>query len=146
MSPGKVRGVDNRIETAGRQGYGYPDDEHFDALVAAVDLYNQYCADGVDPDFNKAPEKMHAIDEGPFYVAEIADGYYCTVGGVKINVNCEALTSEGEVIPGLYATGCDAGGLYGDAYDVNKAPGSQSSWANNSGRFAAQAAAAYLGK
>ena len=42
--------------------------------------------------------------------------------------------------------GCDAGGLYGDAYDVNKAPGSQSSWANNSGRFAAQAAAKYLGK
>lgn len=58
----------------------------------------------------------------------------------------EVINTEGEVIPGLYATGCDAGGLYGDAYDVNKAPGSQSSWACNSGRFAAQAAAKYLGK
>lgn len=117
-----------------------------EALKAVVDQYNSYCAAGEDPDFNKAPEKMHAIEEGPFYIAEIADGYYCTVGGTKINTDCEVINTEGEVIPGLYATGCDAGGLYGDAYDVNKAPGSQSSWACNSGRFAAQAAAKYLGK
>ena len=71
---------------------------------------------------------------------------HCTVGGAKIDTDCEVINTEGEVIPGLYATGCDAGGLYGDAYDVNKAPGSQSSWACNSGRFAAQAAAKYLGK
>lgn len=115
-----------------------------DALVAAVDQYNQYCADGYDPDFNKAPEKMHAIEEGPFYIAELADGYYCTVGGVKIDVDCQVIDTEGNPIPGLYAGGCDAGGLYGDAYDVNKAPGSQSSWANNSGRIAAQAAAQYI--
>ena len=117
-----------------------------DALKAAVEQYNGYCAAGEDPDFNKAPEKMHAIEEGPFYIAEIADGFYCTVGGAKIDTDCQVIDTAGEVIPGLYAVGCDAGGLYGDAYDVNKAPGSQSSWANNSGRFAAQAAAKYLGK
>ena len=117
-----------------------------EALKAVIEEYNGYCAAGVDPDFAKAADKMHAIEEGPYYIAEIGDGYYCTVGGVKIDVDCEVLDTNGEVIPGLYAVGCDAGGLYGDAYDVNKAPGSQSSWANNSGRFAAQAAAAYLGK
>lgn len=117
-----------------------------DALQATVEQYNRYCADGVDPDFAKAPEKMHAIDTPPYYIAEIADGYYCTVGGVKVDADCEVLDVDGAVIPGLYAGGCDAGGLYGDAYDVNKAPGSQSSWACNSGRIAMQAAAAYLGK
>ncbi len=117
-----------------------------DALQAAVDKYNQYCADGVDPDFAKAPEKMHAIDKPPYYIAEIADGYYCTVGGVKIDVDCRVLDTDGNPIDGLYAGGCDAGGLYGDAYDVNKAPGSQSSWANNSGRLAAKHMVTYLGK
>lgn len=107
-------------------------------LAAAVAKYNQYCADGVDPDYGKAPEKMHAIEEGPFYVAEIGLGYYCTVGGVKINTDCQVLDPNEQVIAGLYAGGCDAGGLYGDCYDVNKAPGSQSSWACNSGRIIAE--------
>jgi fumarate reductase flavoprotein subunit len=117
-----------------------------DALREAVDTYNGYCADGVDPEFGKAADKMHAIDTPPYYIADIADGYYCTVGGVKVDTDCNVLDTNGEQIPGLYAGGCDAGGLYGDAYDVNKAPGSQSSWANNSGRLAAKAAAKYLGK
>ena len=115
-----------------------------ETLVAAVAKYNEYCAAGVDPDFDKNPEKMHAIEEGPFYVAEIGLGYYCTVGGVKININCQVLDTEGNVITGLYAGGCDAGGLYGDCYDVNKAPGSQSSWACNSGRIMAEAIAEQL--
>ncbi len=42
--------------------------------------------------------------------------------------------------------GSDAGCLYGDSYDVSLAPGSQTSWANNSGRIIAMQAAEYLGK
>jgi len=44
----------------------------------------------------------------------------------------------------LYATGCDAGGLYGDTYDVTIAAGSQQGWATTSGRLAAESAAEYL--
>lgn len=50
------------------------------------------------------------------------------------------------MIPGLYAVGCDAGGLYGDSYDVGIAAGSQEGWAVNSGRLAARSAVAYLGQ
>ena len=116
-----------------------------DALQATVDTYNGYCEAGVDDDFGKAAEYLTPIDEGPFYILEVADGYYTTVGGLEINENTQALNDDHEVIPGLYVGGCDAGSLYGDSYDVATAPGSQASWAINSGRLAMKHAAEYLG-
>ena len=86
------------------------------------------------------------MDEPPFYIGQIGDGYYTTCGGIMINANCEVENEAHEVIPGLYAGGSDAGCLYGDSYDVSLAPGSQASWANNSGRIIAMQAAEYLGK
>lgn len=50
---------------------------------------------------------------------------------------------EGQVIPDLYAGGSDAGGLYGDSYDVKFAPGSQAGWAVNSGCLAVKDAKEY---
>lgn len=66
------------------------------------------------------------------------------MGGIKITPNTEVVDTDGNVIPGLYAGGNDAGGLYGECYDVGSAAGSQASWAVNSGRIAAQEAQAYL--
>lgn len=116
-----------------------------DTLQATVDTYNSYCAAGEDPDFGKAAEYLYPVEEGPFYILEVADGYYTTVGGLEINENIEALDDDRNVIPGLYVGGCDAGSLYGDSYDVATAPGSQASWAINSGRLAMKNAANYLG-
>ena len=48
-------------------------------------------------------------------------------------------------ISGLYAGGCDAGGLYGATYDVSICTGSAQGWAVHSGKRAAESAAAYLG-
>ena len=55
----------------------------------------------------------------------VGDGYYTTCGGIKVNEKTQILDEEGQVIPDLYAGGSDAGGLYGDSYDVKFAPGSQ---------------------
>lgn len=115
-------------------------------LQATVDEYNKMCADGVDADFGKAPEYLFPVEEGPFWILEVADGYYTTVGGVKISPDIEVMDENDQPIPGLYAGGCDAGGLYGDSYDVECAPGSQASWAVNSGRLAMKQASSYLGK
>lgn len=125
------------------------------AVQATVDEYNKACAaaaglDGedtsADEEFGKRAKYMHAVDAGPYWLCEVGDGFYTTCGGIKVNENTEVLDEEGQVIPGLYAGGSDAGGLYGDSYDVKFAPGSQAAWAVNSGRLAIKNAKEYLGK
>lgn len=49
------------------------------------------------------------------------------------------------MIPGLYAGGNDAGGMYGDSYDLT-ASGIARSFAVNSGRIAAENALEYVGE
>ncbi len=114
-----------------------------DALEQTVSDYNSSCDSGVDAVFGKAAEHLRRLDP-PYYVAQISCGYYCTDGGVFISPNFECLTDEGEVIPGLYAGGKDAGGLFGDSYDVLIAPGTGAAFAVNSGRLAAKHADEYL--
>lgn len=125
------------------------------AVQATVDRYNGYCdaaagLDGedtsADEEFGKKAKYLYKIEEGPFWLLETADGFYTTCGGIKVNEKVQVLNENGEVIPGLYAGGSDAGGLYGDSYDVKYAPGSQASWAVNSGRLAMKDAKEYLGK
>lgn len=125
------------------------------AVQATVDAYNTACAaaaglDGedtsADEEFGKRAKYLHALDAGPFWLCEVGDGFYTTCGGIKVNEKIQVLDEEGQVIPGLYAGGSDAGGLYGDSYDVKYAPGSQAGWAVNSGRLAMKDAKEYLGK
>ena len=126
-----------------------------DAVKKTIDEYNKMCEEAAkldgedtsaDKEFGKRAKYMHAVDKGPFWLCEVADGYYTTCGGIKVNELIQVVGEDGEVIPGLYAGGSDAGGLYGDSYDVKFAPGSQAGWAINSGRLAMKDAAKYLGK
>ncbi|MEA5018998.1 MAG: FAD-binding protein [Gordonibacter sp.] len=123
------------------------------AVKATVDRYNGYCnaaasADGedtsIDAEFGKRAKYLHKVAEGPYWLCEVADGFYTTCGGIKVNEKIQVLDAEDQVIPGLYAGGSDAGGLYGDSYDVKYAPGSQAAWAVNSGRLAVKDAQGYL--
>lgn len=111
---------------------------------ATVDRYNELVDKGVDEDFNKGPEFLRPLTEGPFYAFECNDGFYTTVGGVRINENIQAINEDGDIIEGLYVGGCDTGALCGDIYDFTSAPGEQRSWALNSGRLAAKHVAATL--
>lgn len=125
------------------------------AVQKTIEQYNAYCdaaagLDGADTsadeEFGKRAQYLHKIEEGPYWLCETADGFYTTCGGIKVNEKTQVLTDEGQVIGGLYAGGSDAGGLYGDSYDVKYAPGSQAAWAVNSGRLAMKDAKEYLGK
>ncbi len=119
-----------------------------DKLTATVAKYNEMCAAGKDTQFDKADEFMIELkdEDGPYYLFEVQNGYFCTVGGIKVTTKCEAVNDDRQVIPGLYMGGMDAGGFYGDAYDAGIAAGSCASWAINSGRMAEEAAKEYIGK
>lgn len=81
-------------------------------LQATIDRYNQYCADGKDLEFNKRGE-LTAFGEGPYYIMKTTPAIHHTMGGLKINTKAQVLTTENEVIPGLYAAGEVTGDIHG---------------------------------
>jgi fumarate reductase flavoprotein subunit len=68
-----------------------------------------------------------------------------TLGGIKINHKMEVVDKKENPIPGLYAGGMDAGGIYGDSYDV-KTCGGTLAFGVNSGRIAGKNALKYIGR
>ena len=113
-----------------------------DALVETVDDYNDYC-DGYDEEFFKRKKYLRPLSKGPFYAGAIRPGGYGTVGGIRINENCECCGDDFYPIPGLYAAGADACNLYEDSY-MFLLPGNSMGWAVNSGRIAGMEAAEYV--
>lgn len=57
---------------------------------------------------------------------------------MKVTENLQVVDKDENVIPGLYAIGHDAGGVYGDSYDLRVGEGTASSFAINSGRIAVE--------
>ena len=60
---------------------------------------------GVDDDFNRNPETMAKIDDGPFYAVELTPAVVATTGGARRNIHSQALDWDDEPIPGLYCVG-----------------------------------------
>ena len=98
---------------------------------------NRYADQKSDPEFSRKPEHLIKFDtkNGPYYALKGLRAFFLTLGGVKVNVNMQALDENEEVIPGLYVAGQDIGGLYDSTYDLI-AEGSASSFALSSGRIA----------
>lgn len=113
-----------------------------DNLVDTVDEYNDYC-ESVDEEFFKPKRYLRPITKAPFYAARICPGGYGTVGGIRINENCEACDKEFEPIPGLYAAGADSCNIYDDSY-MFLLPGNSMGYAVNTGRIAGMSAAEYV--
>jgi fumarate reductase flavoprotein subunit len=114
------------------------------ALRATVDEYNAYCEQGRDELFAKEPRYLWALKGPEYYAVRGHTVFLGTMGGIKINEKTEAMDKKGEVIPGLYAAGFDAGGMYGDSYPMNCSSGLASAFALNSGRLAGKHALTYL--
>ncbi len=96
--------------------------------------------------FCKASEFLTGIGEGPYYLIMGRTTELCTLGGLKITTNFEVMSTENEVIPGLYSAGVDcSGSMYNNAYVSFE--GVTMGWVMTSGRVAGENAAAYaLGK
>ncbi len=115
-----------------------------DVLTKTVEGYNRACDRGHDAVFAKDPKYLQSVREPRYYAMKAYTVFMGTLGGIKINHRTEVLDSQERVIPGLYAVGTDAGGLYGDSYCFLPASGATLGWAINSGRLAGRHALEYL--
>ncbi|OFW56435.1 MAG: hypothetical protein A2133_11415, partial [Actinobacteria bacterium RBG_16_64_13] len=113
-------------------------------LRTTVDEYNDYCAKERDKQFAKDPRFLRPLVGPKYYAARARTVVLGTKGGIKINENMEVLDKKSAVIPGLYAGGFDAGGMYGDSYPIQISSGLSSAFALNSGRIAGRNALRYL--
>jgi len=114
------------------------------ALRATVDEYNSFCEKGHDDLFAKEPKYLRPLKEPRFYALKCNAVFLGTLGGIKINHKMEVVDKKENPILGLYAGGMDAGGIYGDSYDV-KTCGGTLAFAVNSGRIAGRNALKYIG-
>jgi len=79
-------------------------------LEQTVARYNGFVDSGRDEDFDK-PTPRHKIATPPFYAAWAAPVIHDSRAGLRINVDCQVVDMDGQVIPGLYCGGESAGGF-----------------------------------
>ncbi|HLP46004.1 MAG TPA: FAD-binding protein, partial [Candidatus Kapabacteria bacterium] len=116
-----------------------------DKLKAAVAEINQASEQNQDNVFGKDSRYLLPIKKGKFYAVKSTYQAFTTLGGVKINHKTEVLNEILNVIPGLYAIGNCAGGMYAWEYEVFTTGGALG-FAVNSGRIAGENCLEYLGK
>ena len=110
-----------------------------DIYTNTIDTYLGYIESGVDAQFGKRPEMLYSLSEedGPFYCVRIVPALDSTLGAVPVNGNCQVLTNEKTIIPGLYAVGQDASGFWGNSYyQTAHTNANTQAWALTSGRIA----------
>lgn len=83
-----------------------------DALTATVAAYNKL-AGGAADEFGRT-QGCIVFQDGNMYAIKVAPGIHHEMGGIRINVNNEALDADGNPIPGLYAAGEVTGGIHGN--------------------------------
>lgn len=106
-------------------------------LEATIEEYESFCEKQHDDVFYKSPEHLKTMGSGPWYALKLYRKFDVTMGGVSVNVNIQAITPEGDPIPGLYVTGDAASGWMGTEYGPLF---SSFCWAMNSGYLAAEEA------
>ncbi len=113
-------------------------------LKSTVETYNRFCEKRHDDLFAKDPKYLRPLEGPKYYAVKAHTVTLGTMGGIKINHNAEVIDKKDSVIPGLYAAGFDAGGMYGDSYHVSVASGSSVGFAFNSGRIAGKSSLKYI--
>lgn len=119
----KMPDIDKDVETALSEGWCWKGDTFEELeeksgipMAATMKEYNEMCKNGQDTLLFKDEAFLQPYNEtdGPFYLIENDFSGWSTQGGIKTTGNCEAVTSENDIIPGLYVAGTDA--------DIESAP------------------------
>lgn len=111
-------------------------------LSAELDAYNRAVAEGRRVSLVPPRSRFQQpLGEAPYYAMACIAAITFPYGGLQVNADCRVLGRPGSPIPGLYAAGVDAGGVFNRIYAGGLA------WALVSGRVAGRAAGlAALGK
>ena len=110
---GNVIKCDTLEELADAMGF---DAEAKANFLATVERYNGMAAAGEDTDFHKAPWRLTAVDQPPYYASKLAGWALATLSGIRVNDKMQAITCEGKAIEGLYMAGLDVGGFFNGNY------------------------------
>ena len=116
-----------RTPAALGQKLGLPDG----ALERTLMRFNLQAEQGIDPDFDRGTSPYNRIQgdaghgpnpalgpliKGPFYGLRVDTGSLGTFAGIETDAQARALTPDGQIIPGLFATGNDAASIMGGNY------------------------------
>jgi len=90
----------------------------------AVDDWNTEVAAGAESIAGIPGSWLHPVADAPFYGVAIGSIVFSTQTGLLVNENRQVISKKGTVIPGLYASGCNAGGACGPdvSYGLAKEP------------------------
>lgn len=111
-----------------------------DALEATVKRYNELYDKGVDEDFGKESFRLSAVRKAPFYGVKNTGFILCTMDGIQIDQNMNAVDTNNEPIPGLYVVGNDSGAYFSATYpnlSTGAACGRTVTFGRRAGRIAA---------
>ncbi|MDO5532953.1 FAD-dependent oxidoreductase [Sutterella sp.] len=117
--------LSNTIKRFGRLGFKVFEGETIEAVAKAAGVPEKNLRETVE-EFNKAVkagkaaeldppyeyETPHALETGPYYMIPAAGGMASTFGGPKIDPDARVVNYENRPIPGLYAAGAAAGGVW----------------------------------
>jgi succinate dehydrogenase/fumarate reductase flavoprotein subunit len=112
-----------------------------DTFAATVARQNENFDNQADPDFGKEPFRLSALRTPPFFGARTSGYLLCTLDGIRINTDMQALDAEGNPIEGLYAVGNDSGGYYSGIYPnlfTGSAAGRTCAFGRRAGKLLAQ--------
>lgn len=109
------------------------------ALEETMETYAGYVRNGKDEEFDRQ-HLTQTLEVGPYYAIPVTPSIHHTMGGLKIDKQTHVLSTEGQVIPGLYAAGELTGGVHGG----NRIGGNAVADIVIFGRIAGQTAAAEI--
>ena len=87
-----------------------------EALQNTASRVNELAAKGEDTDYGKRPELLTTIEKAPFYAFKWGPALRSCFGGAVVDADMRVNDPDDQPIPGLYAVGACAGGLYAVTY------------------------------
>lgn len=87
--------------------------------IETVKRYDEFCKNGNDEDFHKAPTHLHPFGDGPYYGSAMRNNlmnFLTILGGLNTDGNMRVCDENDEPIPGLYNVGTMVGDMFATNY------------------------------